>query len=222
MEASTAALVDSPRFSRRSRHRALHHRTRLPAPRRARLDDDPPGRGNRTHLQPHDRPPRRRPRVNHPTHHRDRALDRHRPRRHLGRDRPLLPDQLAGRLLRRRDQRHELRRRTHMDLRAPPPHSPTTRRRQHATRSRRHQEQRLSPQPVQVRYLDGARQPTQVARRQFARRRRLGRASRAVTGTVVGERIKAQGTSVPAARATVPVDTISPSTNPTKSELVAL
>ena len=45
-------------------------------------------------------------------------------RRRLGGDRALLPDQLAGRLLRRHRERRGLRRRAHLELRAPEPRHP--------------------------------------------------------------------------------------------------
>ncbi len=60
-----------------------------------------PGRGRAADVQPDDRPGRRRPLGHRPAGRRARALGRHRARHGLDFHRPVLPDQLAARLLRR-------------------------------------------------------------------------------------------------------------------------
>ena len=76
-------------------------------------------------LQPDDRPPRRRPVPHQQAAARHGPVGRHRPGHRLGRDRRLLPVQLAHRLLRRRTRRAVLRPRTRLGRMAPHPHPPS-------------------------------------------------------------------------------------------------
>ena len=75
-------------------------------------------------LQPDDRPARRGPLSDQPPPPRHAALSAHRPGRGVALDRRRLPDQLAGRLLRRHPRRGLLRRGPHLGGRPPPQVSP--------------------------------------------------------------------------------------------------
>ena len=119
---AAAVLLRDPRHRRSQRRLQPPHRTGVPARARRRHRPHRPRRRRPADLLTHDRPTRRRPLLHQPTPHRDRPVGDHRPDHRLDRDRRLLPDQLADRILRRHPQRPRLHTRTNLGRLATHPH----------------------------------------------------------------------------------------------------